>query len=246
MSMRVALFATCLGDSFFADSVADAVRLLRHLGAEVHYPEGQTCCGQPAFNSGHMDEARRAAMHTVRTFDGADYVVLPSGSCAGMLRQMYPSLLGEPAAPLAERTFELAQFITQVLGVQDLGDGLQGRHIAYHHGCHALRELGIEDEPVSLLSRAGASVTDWEADQECCGFGGLFSVKIPEVSVAMADRKLDSLPEVDFITSADGGCLMQMSGRARRRKAAVRFRHLASVLWEATGRGSDPTAGAAL
>jgi len=233
----VALFATCLGDAFFAEATADAVRLLRHLGVEVSYPEGQTCCGQPAFNAGHMSDARRSATHTIRTFSTADYVVLPSGSCAGMLRTIYPGLVGNDANSLAERTFELSQFIVQVLGETELGSGLEGRRVAYHHGCHALRELGVEEEPVSLLRGAGASVVDWEAHHECCGFGGLFSVKLPEVSGAMADRKLDTLPEVEYVTSADGGCLIQMSGRAGNRNINTPFRHLASVLWEATGAG---------
>lgn len=237
MSVRVALFATCLGDVYFAEATADAVRLLRHLGAEVSYPEDQTCCGQPAFNAGHMTEARRSARQTLRTFQDAEYVVLPSGSCAGMLRTIYPKLLPGQAGAVAARTYELSQFIVQVMGVTDLGTGLEGRQIAYHHGCHALRELGVEHEPVSLLRRAGACVVDWEAHQECCGFGGLFSVKLPEVSAAMADRKLDTLPQVDFVTSADGGCLMQMSGRAGHRNFDMSFRHLASVLWEATGAG---------
>ena len=239
MSVRVSLFATCLGDTFFADAVADAVRLLRHLGVQVEVPPGQTCCGQPALNAGHVDEARRAAKHTADVFRDADYVVLPSGSCAGMLRNHVPHLLGSEAAHLRDRTFELSQFIVQVLGVTELGSGLSGMRLAYHHGCHALRELGVESEPVTLLESAGAEVLPWEAHQECCGFGGLFSVKLPDVSGAMADRKLDTLPEVDLLTSADGGCLMQLSGRAGARGEGTRFRHLASVLWDATGAGRD-------
>jgi L-lactate dehydrogenase complex protein LldE len=237
--MRVAFFATCLGDGFFADACADSVRLLRRLGVEVDVPDDQTCCGQPAYNAGHMAEARRMARHTLQLFSGAEYVVLPSGSCGGMLRHGYPGLLGGPeaqaAAEMAARTFELSQFIVQVLRVEELGSGLAGTRVAYHHGCHALRGLGVRDEPLTLLRGAGAEVAPWEADEECCGFGGLFSVKLPEVSAAMADRKLDTLPTVDFVTSADGGCLMQMSGRDARRGGATRFRHLASVLWEATG-----------
>ncbi len=236
--MRVALFATCLGDRFFADACADTVRLLRHLGVEPSVPEGQTCCGQPAFNAGHAAEARRMARHTLDVFERADHVVLPSGSCAGMLRRVYPELLAghdaRRAESLASRTWELSQFIVHVMNVRSLGDGLAGRHIAYHHGCHALRELGVREEPIALLRDAGAEVVAWEADQECCGFGGLFSVKLPAVSAAMADRKLDTLPLVDCVTSADGGCLLQLSGRAGRRGSAPRFRHLASVLWEAT------------
>ncbi len=119
-----------------------------------------------------------------------------------------------------------------VRGIERLGSGLAGRRVAYHHGCHALRELRVESEPLALLRGCGAEVVAWEADRECCGFGGLFSAKLPEVSAGMADRKLDSLPDVDFATSADGGCLMQLSGRARRRGLGPPFRHLASVLWE--------------
>lgn len=231
----MALFATCLGDQFFAEACADAVRLLRRLGAEVTFPEAQTCCGQPAYNAGHAPEARRMAEHTVDVFGDADYVVLPSGSCAGMIRCFYPEIVGrERAASLVARTYELAEWVVRVAGVESLGGGLRDCRVAYHHGCHALRELGVEREPLVLLRGAGATVVEWEADRECCGFGGLFSAKLPEVSAAMADRKLDTLPDVDVVTSADGGCLMQLAGRARHRRGrTTRFRHLASLLWEA-------------
>ena len=246
--MRVALFATCLADQFFAEACADAVRLLRHVGAEVDFPERQTCCGQPALNSGHAHEARRLAAHTLDVFDGYDYIVLPSGSCAGMVRTHYPGLLEDrrdlkEARPgpgrerhvrdLTGRTFELAQFLADVCGVHELGRGLAGRRIAYHHGCHALRELGVRDQPVRLLEGGGAEVVGWEADEECCGFGGLFSGKLPEVSAGMADRKLDTVPPADVVTSADGGCLLQLSGRASHRGEGVPFVHLATLLWEA-------------
>lgn len=232
--MRVALFATCLVDRLYADACADAVRLLRKLGVEVDYPRDQTCCGQPALNAGHVAEARRMARHTVRAFRDAEHVVLPSGSCAGMVRTHFPGLLdGAEVDRLAGRTWELSQFIVRVLGVSELGRGLEGRVVAYHHGCHALRELRVHDEPLTLLANAGARVAPWDASEECCGFGGLFSVKLPVVSAGMADRKLDTLPAVDWVTSADAGCLLQMSGRAERRGLPIRFRHLASVLWEA-------------
>jgi L-lactate dehydrogenase complex protein LldE len=233
MTMRVALFATCLGDQFFADACADSVRLLRHCGADVSFPQAQTCCGQPAYNAGHVSEARRMIRHTLAVFADADYVVLPSGSCAGMIRCFFPEIEPtEPSRALAAKTYELSQFLVGVLGIEHLGSGLSGRSVAYHHGCHALRELGVESEPVRLLEGCGADVVPWEADRECCGFGGLFSTKLPEVSAAMADRKLDTLPEVDLVTSADGACLLQLSGRARRRATGPPFRHLASVLWE--------------
>ncbi len=242
--MRVTLFPTCLGERFFAEAAADAVRLLRHLGVEVEVPAGATCCGQPAFNSGHRDEAVRMVRHTLSVLNGADHVVLPSGSCAAMLRHHAPDLVAEDdhelAVSVAERTWELSQFIVQVLGNPHIGNGLRGWRVAYHHGCHALRDLGVREEPLTLLRAAGATVVAWTADQECCGFGGLFSVKLPEVATAMADRKLDTLPAVDLVTSADGGCLMQLGGRAARRGGAPEFRHLASVLWEAAAGASGP------
>ena len=233
--MNVALFATCLGDQFYADACSDAVRLLRYAGVEVDVPQSQTCCGQPAYNAGRKPEAIRMAHQTLDTFDGADYVVLPSGSCAGMIRCFYPDLMNndlERAQALADRTYELSHFLVEVLGIQDLGSGLTGKRIAYHHSCHALRELGVSNQPISLLKNCGAEVVTWGADEECCGFGGLFSAKLPEVSAAMADRKLDTLPDVDFVTSTDGGCLLQLSGRGNRRRLPVQFRHLASLLWE--------------
>jgi L-lactate dehydrogenase complex protein LldE len=236
--MRVSIFATCLGDQLYAEACADAVRLLRHLGADVDVPRDQTCCGQPAYNSGRRSDAVTMARHTMRTLQDTEYVVLPSGSCAGMIRCFYPGLLpdaAEAATELAERTYELSQFVTEVLGATQLGEGLVGKRVAYHHSCHALRELGVRDAPLELLAGCGAEVVEWAAAEECCGFGGLFSTKLPEVSAAMADRKLDTLPEIDFVASTDGGCLMQLSGRATRRRMGPPFRHLASVLWEGVG-----------
>jgi L-lactate dehydrogenase complex protein LldE len=236
--VRVSIFATCLGDQFYAEACADAVRLLRHLGIDVHVPAGQTCCGQPAYNAGRRADAVSMAKHTLSVLQDTEYVVLPSGSCAGMIRCFYPGLLpeaAEEATALAERTYELSQFIVDVLDADRLGDGLQGKRVAYHHSCHALRELGIRDAPHQLLAGCGADVVEWKAAEECCGFGGLFSAKLPEVSAAMADRKLDTLPDVDFVTSTDGGCLLQLSGRAGARRIGPPFRHLASVLWEGVG-----------
>lgn len=234
--MKVSLFVTCLGDQFFAEASADAVRLLRHLGVEVDFPEDQTCCGQPAFNSGHRRDAERMVAHTARVFEKSEYIVALSGSCAGMVRSHYPELNAELGPTIAERTYELSEFIVDVLGVESLGSGLSGQRVAYHHGCHALRELGVETQPVRLLEGAGAELVPWEADRECCGFGGLFSAKMPEVSAAMADHKLDTLPSPDVVTSADGGCLLQLSGRAARREGTPPFEHLASLLWRGVGR----------
>ena len=238
--MRVSLFVTCLGDSFCAEAAADAVRLLRSLDVDVDFPKDQTCCGQPAWNSGHVPQAREMAAHTAAVFADPEYVVPPSGSRTAMLRCTYPRLLESLRESLrvAERSYELAEFIVDVLKVTELGRGLEGRRLAYHHGCHALRELGVEEQPLRLLESAGAGIVPWEMDQECCGFGGLFSVKAPEVSVAMADRKLDTLPDVETVVSGDGGCLLQLEGRARRRRMPIRFRSLASLLWEARRGGA--------
>ncbi|RIH85703.1 Lactate utilization protein A [Meiothermus luteus] len=239
--MRVALFITCLADQFFAEAGVAAVRLLRHLGCTVSFPKGQTCCGQPAYNAGYWAEARQMAGYTLKVLEESEYVVLPSGSCTTMLRAFYPELFREQARlfakaeALAQRTFELAEFIVKVLGITQLGRGLEGKRVAYHHGCHALRELGVRQEPLTLLRNAGAEIADWPAAEECCGFGGLFSVKLPEVSLSMADQKLKTLPAVDFLTSADGGCMLHLAGRAQNRGLALPVRPLASVLWEAVG-----------
>lgn len=233
--MRVALFVTCLADQFYAEAGVAAVRLLRALGVQVDFPEGQTCCGQPAFNAGHWGEAVPLARRTLRVFAEAEYVVLPSGSCASMVKNHYPELLPghREALALAERTYELSQFLVRVLGVKRLGEGLKERKVAYHHGCHALRELGVREEPLLLLQGAGAEVLPWEASEECCGFGGLFSVKLPEVSLAMADRKLATLPEAEVLTSTDAGCLLHLTGRLKRKGKNLKVAPLATLLWEA-------------
>ncbi|WP_448567775.1 (Fe-S)-binding protein [Thermus sp.] len=233
--MRVALFITCLADQFYAEAGVAAVRLLRALGVEVDFPPGQTCCGQPAFNAGYWDEARPLARRTLEVFREAEYVVLPSGSCASMLKNHYPELLpgNKEALDLSERTYELSAFLVRVLGVERLGEGLKGVKVAYHHGCHALRELGVKEEPLLLLKNAGAELLPWEAAEECCGFGGLFSVKLPEVSLSMADRKLSTLPEAEVLTSTDAGCLLHLSGRMAKRGVNLRVAPLATLLWEA-------------
>lgn len=240
--MRATLFVTCLGDQFFADACADAAELLRSLGVDVDVATGQTCCGQPAYNAGRWPEAKIMASHTLEVLADAEYVVVLSGSCAAMMRRGYGDLFGHDGSPavaeLAGRTFELAEFVVGVLGVEDVGSGLAGRTVAYHHGCHALRELGVREQPLTLLENAGAELVQWEAAEECCGFGGLFSAKLPEVAAAMADRKLDTLPDPDIVTSADPGCLLHLSGRAAERGGGPVFRHVASVLWEAANGSS--------
>jgi L-lactate dehydrogenase complex protein LldE len=245
--VQASLFVTCLVDVFFPDAAVDAVRLLRSLDVEVDFPADQTCCGQPAFNTGRMDPAREMARHTRAVFQNSRNVVVPSGSCATMLRRFYPGLLGAGGHAAAldvwgdVRVWELAEFLIHALEVEKLGDGLRGLRVAYHHGCHALRELHLRDEAPALLEAAGAQLVSWEAAEECCGFGGLFSIKLPEVSVAMADRKLDTLLETgaDVLTSGDGGCLLQLAGRMAVRGVNLPIVPLASLLW----RGRSPESG---
>jgi L-lactate dehydrogenase complex protein LldE len=230
--VRASLFVTCLGDVYFADAAADAVRLLRSLGVDVDFPPDQACCGQPAFNAGQWPLAERMARHTLAALSGSEHVVLPSGSCAAMMARHYEELLhGENHA--APRVWELSQFIVKHLGLTSLGDGLTGVRVAIHHGCHGLRDLGIHEESEMLLRSAGADVVPWETAKECCGFGGLFSVKLPHVSVAMADRKLDTLPAVDVLTSGDPGCMLQLRGRIEKRGTGPAVVPLASLLWRA-------------
>jgi len=235
---KVSFFVTCLADHYFADAAADAVRLLRRLGCDVDFPEAQTCCGQPAYNAGLADEAGRMARYTMDVFGAADesgVVVLPSGSCAAMVKKFYRQIAGDrsqEARELADRTYELAEFIVHRLGVTELGSGLAGKRVAVHQGCHALRELRLKTEPWMLLEGAGAEVVPWEAEDECCGFGGLFSVKMTAVSAAMADRKLDALPDADWVVSGDAGRLFQPEGRTRARGHQPLFVHLATALWQ--------------
>ncbi len=246
--MKVEFFVTCLVDHYFAAAAADAVRLPRRLGCDVGFLPQQSCCGQPAHNAGAKREAARMARRSAQVFRHADAVVVPSGSCAAMVKKHYPHLerdargrtspLGTfSLSSMATRTWELSEFIVRRLGVTRLGDGLAGRRVALHQGCHALRELGLAEEPRTLLEGCGARVVPWEASDECCGFGGLFSVKMPEVSGAMADRKLDTLPQVDWVISGDGGCLLQLDGRGRALGRGVEFVHLATALWRGAGRG---------
>jgi L-lactate dehydrogenase complex protein LldE len=242
--MRVLFFPTCLVDRFLPDAGLAAARVLRALGVDVAVATRATCCGQPAFNAGYAAEAGRIAAHTLRALAGHDAIVVPSGSCTAMMRHHWRTVLGAGDAAryddIAHRTFELSEFIVRRLGVTQLGQGLRGRRVAWHHGCHALRELRVRDEPLLLLQNAGAEIVTWEAAEECCGFGGLFSVKLPEVSVAMADRKIDTLvraPGSDaapaVLASADGGCLLQLGGRLRSRNIDLPVRHLAQLLDEA-------------
>ncbi len=221
---RVQLFATCLGDLVFPEAVADAEALLREAGLEVLFPPGQVCCGQPAFNAGHRRAARRVARTFARAFSREAPVVVPSGSCATMLARFLPDLLGCQPFPV----WELAAFLDA--REAPLRRVNAGRRVAYHDSCHMLRELRVSEPPRRLLARSGAEIVPLPRPDLCCGFGGTFSVRQPELSVAMADDKLAGAAGLDALVTADPGCLMHLGGRAQATGAGPRLLHLATAL----------------
>ena len=257
--MRVALFITCLNDLFLPRAGIGMVKILEHLGVEVVFPEGQTCCGQAQWNSGYEPEAAALARHFLDVFGGsiagvgskarhaaaptADYIVSPAGSCTGMVRHTYPQIFRDNPArrsaslALGERTFEFTEFLVNVLGVTDLGARFPAR-VAYHQSCHMSRWLGVTEPPLRLLQ----AVRDLELlplthPELCCGFGGTFAVKSPELSVAMADDKLADAEDTgaEILVSADPSCLLHLAGRAQRRRLPLRTMHIAELLAEGVG-----------
>jgi L-lactate dehydrogenase complex protein LldE len=228
---------TCLGDALFPEVGVATVRLLRRLGVEVDFPREQTCCGQPHFNSGYHADARELARHTIRAFAGGRTVVAPSGSCAAMVKLEYPELLRDDlvwhprAEELARRTHELSDFLVNVLKVEDVGARFDGK-VTYHMACH-LRGLGLFTEPERLLRRVkGLEYLPLEREDECCGFGGSFSVRMPLISGAMVTDKAAFIEQTgaDAVVATDSGCLMNIAGCLRRRGSQVQALHLAQVL----------------
>ncbi len=235
---RVALFVTCLGDAFYPQVGEATVRLLHRLGIAVDFPLGQTCCAQPAFNAGFHDQARQVAQRNLHLFADYEYVIVPSGSCTAMIRLFYADLFAEDpelrvqAESLASRTYELSEFLINVVGIDDVGAAFPGK-VAYHASCHLQRELGVTDAPRRLISRvAGVEACDAEMSEQCCGFGGTFAVKYPEISSAMLEKKIASLQSAgaDTLVSCDAGCLMHIAGRLRRQGMDVQVLHLAELL----------------
>ena len=237
--MRVSLFVTCLVDQLWPSVGTSTVEVLRRVGCDVHFNESQTCCGQPAFNTGYRDPARALAERFIELYeaDTAEAIIAPSGSCTAMIHH-YEDLFPDSAEwrgrarAIAERTHELSSFLVHVMKLDDVGASFPGR-VTWHDACHGLRELGIRDEPRRLLAHVrGAEYVELPNAEACCGFGGTFSVKYPEVSVAIVDRKVDAIEEagVDAVVSADASCLMQIGGRLSRRGSRVRAMHLAEVL----------------
>ncbi len=221
--------------------------MLRHLGVDVSFPEDQTCCGQIGFNGGYRKEAADIARHFVETFEGYDHVVVPSGSCTAMIKVFYRDLFAddpemlERAKAVAEKTHELTDFIVNVLGVTDVGASSFGL-VTYHDACHLLRELNISEEPRALIENVrGVELQEMPKSDACCGFGGLFSVKFPEVSTAILDDKLANIEQsgASTVVANDCGCLMHMRGAMRRSGSSVRTRHIVEVLADGLAEGSD-------
>jgi len=235
---RVALFATCIVDQVFPRVGLAVADVLERIGYTVDFPEAQTCCGQPAFNSGYREEAGRVARHFLKVFRDADYVVVPSGSCTSMITHHYAQIFADDPALLAEihrmetRVWEFSKFLLEVAKVDDVGASFDGA-VTYHDSCHALREMGVKSGPRRLLSKVrGLTLHESETAEECCGFGGTFSVKFPDVSGGMARTKIDSILKTPakFVVSIDSSCLMQLEGALRRAGSEVRTMHLAEVL----------------
>ena len=224
---RVSLFVTCIVDQVFPKVGLAMADVLERIGYQIDFPEAQTCCGQPAFNSGFRDEARSVARHFINVFRGSEYIVVPSGSCTAMISHHYAEI-GETAP----RVYEFSQFLTEVAKIEDVGARYDAA-VTYHDSCHALRELKIKDGPRRLLANVkGLTLREMDAAQECCGFGGTFSVKFPDISGAMARTKIDSIlkTEASTVVSIDSSCLMQLEGAIRRAGLPVRTMHLAEVL----------------
>ena len=217
------------------------VKVLQRLNIEVDYPLQQTCCGQPAFNTGYWDEARELAKRYCEIFADAEAVVSPSGSCVAMVRNFYPELLGvnphgQQVDPRWQRvcanTFEFSEFLVKKLGVTDVGAKFPAK-VTYHDGCHALRELRLKEEPRRLLCHVrGLELVEMDKAETCCGFGGTFSVKFPMISCAMDEVKVASIQRTgaEYVVSADSSCLMQIDGYAKRRKLPIKTVSLAEVL----------------
>jgi L-lactate dehydrogenase complex protein LldE len=232
MADRVALFVTCLADTLYPEVGKATVTLLERLGFEVDFPAEQTCCGQMHGNSGYPSEAAALARRFVEIFEPYAAVVTPSGSCAAQVRRHFPELLDGDGFGVPARTWELSQFLTHVVGVEDVGSGFEGT-VAYHPTCHSLRLLDVGDAPLRLLRAVrGLELVDLPDAQECCGFGGTFAVKNADVSAAMLDEKIAAVVATgaDNLCACDSSCLMHIGGGLHRRGIPVRPVHLAEIL----------------
>src|SRR5262245_4298929 len=237
--MKVSLFVTCLVDQLWSNVGASSVEVLRRVGCEVEFDDRQTCCAQPAFNTGYRDEARRVAQLFISNFEASDAeaIVSPSGSCTAMVHH-FPELFADDtewlkrAQAIASRTFELSSFLVRKLKVEDVGASWSGR-VTWHDACHGLRDLNIKSEPRTLIRNVrGAEFVELDNADSCCGFGGTFSVKYPEISLAILDQKIEAIERarVQAVVAGDASCLMQIGGRLSRKGSRVRVMHLSELL----------------
>ncbi|MDF9839366.1 MULTISPECIES: (Fe-S)-binding protein [unclassified Paenibacillus] len=235
--MKVSIFSTCLVDLMTPAAGKAMVEVLERLGCELDFPASQVCCGQPTYNSGYLEDSKLAMKNMMLAFEHSDYVVGPSGSCIAMFHE-YPKIFkGDPdwelkAVALKEKSYEFTQFIVRVLGTTDVGARLEGT-ATYHRSCHMTRLLGEKETPYQLLEQVrGLQLEPLKNSDNCCGFGGTFSVKMPEISWQMVDEKCDSVIETgaDILISADMGCLLNIGGRLSRKGAPVKIMHIAEVL----------------
>jgi L-lactate dehydrogenase complex protein LldE len=239
MKPIVQLFVTCIVDTLYPEIGEAVVDVLERAGVQVQFPEEQTCCGQPAFNAGTRELALPMAMHTIRVFeDTPGSVVIPSGSCAAMIRHGYLELFaGDPswmerARKLAARTFEFSEYLVDVLGITDVGASFPGR-LSYHASCHQLRDLQVKDQPRLLLQSVRSSgFIELPESQDCCGFGGVFSVEHPELSAAMLERKIANITksQADVVVACDAGCIIHINGGLQRQGRPGCAMHLAEIL----------------
>jgi L-lactate dehydrogenase complex protein LldE len=230
--VRVALFITCVNDTLYPRTGQAVVTLLERLGVDVEFPGGQTCCGQPQFNTGYRTEAEPLARRYAEVFRGYDHIVVPSGSCAAMVRENYPRLAAAATRDAVAATRELTEFLVDVLGVTDVG-AYYPHTVTYHPTCHGLRMLGLGDRPRRLLEAVrGLRLRELEGAEECCGFGGTFAVKNPAVSAAMGADKARHIEETgaESVCTVDNSCLMHIGGVLTRRDSAVRPVHIAEIL----------------
>ncbi|MGM0881259.1 MAG: (Fe-S)-binding protein [Bacillota bacterium] len=237
--MKVSLFITCLSDALYPRVGEAMVRLLAKYGVSLQFPTVQTCCGQPAFNSGYWKEARESAKTILDAFEDSDFVISPSGSCTGMIHH-YPKLFEddpvmlERANRLQGKSYEFTQFLVQVLGVTDVGAAFPHK-VTYHPSCHGSRILGVKDEPLALIQNVkGLELVPLPFAEDCCGFGGTFAVKMADISGAMVTEKVDHVleTEAEVLVGLDMACLLNIAGNLRYRNEPVRVMHLAELLYE--------------
>ena len=233
--MKVALYTTCLAEHFSTSTVEKTIAVLEKLGCTVEIPKGQTCCGQPAFNAGFWDTAKIGAKKVLKMLKNmkSDYLVVPSGSCTYMIREHYRKLLDGKDFSYLEKVYEFSQFITDVLQVDEVPDAVFSGVVAYHDSCHLLRGLKVDEGPRKLLRKVkGLKLLTLDEEKQCCGFGGVFSIKHPEISAKMGERKLELLEKsgANTLTAGDLGCLLHLDGLISQRKLPFRVLHYAEIL----------------